>query len=125
MKETPQIHTSRSVLRYIVIAAALVIALLLGIRWMKTQSSTSSGQQTPVVVQNQPHEESKAVSTDNDSVASEEQASENVISSGAASPARVPSTGASDVVLSTVSLGILIFAVSRYITTRRRLLELT
>lgn len=136
MQNSTDAAARRPIILYIIIAIALFVALILGVRWAKSRSAYYSqpqnGQNQQVTQESQPQgdseeepapaaQQSPSTSNSNESqpTASTPTASTPVPAAGGVS--RVPSTGPEQVLLSIISLSAVVFAALSYVRARRRL----
>jgi cytoskeletal protein RodZ len=136
MQDSTDAAARRPIILYIIIAIALFVALILGVRWAKSRaayySQPQTGQNQQVTQESQPQgnpeeepapaaPQSPSTSNSNEShpTASTPTANTPVASTGGAS--RVPSTGPEQILLPIVSLSAVVFAALSYVRARRRL----
>lgn len=135
MQNSTDAAARRPIILYIIIAIALFVALILGVRWAKNRaayySQPQTGQNQQVTEDSQPQgnpaeepapatPQSPSTSNSNESqpTASTPTASTPVIPAGGAS--RVPSTGPEQIILPIISLSAVVFAALSYVRARRR-----
>lgn len=135
--------SSRPVIIYIIVAVVLFAALILGLRWAKNRADYYAQQQTGTSKTQTANTNNGQGQTENPSSGTTVQPSTpqpapsanhesqntpsstpSVAATGPAAPARVPSTGPEQVLLTLASLTILTFASASYWRARRRLQQL-
>lgn len=124
-----QTSNVRSVIIIVLVGIALLLAAVLGIRWMKDRATSYTQPATPVAEPAQP--ESPQSSPVQEQPAPSPQIAPVVSVPAIVAPpatptpvAVVPATGPADVLVSIVGLSIVAFSISRYAQARRRLLTI-
>ena len=132
MSDSNDAGLKRPVITYIIVAVALVAALILCVRWVKTRANfyaesqvqsgqsqnASSGNQEPQpVVSEDPQTQQQQAASNTPSVASPAESSQTLSGSVAA----VPSAGPEHFAATVVAISAIAFSVQSYARARRRL----